>query len=147
MTRSNVKTYINLLSVKMVEETEKYILNGIKNILDKDGNLGPLKGEVRAAVISVLSNGMSNFTPAKAPREIKIVNELIREYLNWNGYCNTEKILIKESGQTNKRLNRTKLASKLNVIDSDKTKQIPLMYYMVHSFQHDSGKQEKPKEK
>lgn len=52
-----------------------------------------LHGEIRAAVMSVLNKNFENHAPPKIPEETKIINELLREYLDWNGYLYTEQIL------------------------------------------------------
>ncbi|XP_019874876.1 centrosomal protein 20-like [Aethina tumida] len=119
----------------MAEGNDENILNCVKNYLESDRSLGPLRGQIRDAVTSILSKNSSAFKPPEVPDEVRIVNELIREYLNWNGYYYTEKMLSKESGQTNRRLDRNELTDQLNVLDDERTVKIPIMYYIVSSFQ------------
>lgn len=52
-----------------------------------------MNGEIRAAVMSILNRGFENCDPPQVPEETKLINELIREYLTWNGYLYTEQIL------------------------------------------------------
>lgn len=65
----------------------------IKESLEKDGTMNRLHGEIRAAVLSVLNKNFENYEPPKVPEETRIINELLREYLEWNGYLYTEQIL------------------------------------------------------
>jgi hypothetical protein len=55
--------------------------------------LEKFKAELRSAVMSILSKNASEEEPPKVPEETKFINELIREYLSWNGYLYTEQIL------------------------------------------------------
>jgi hypothetical protein len=43
--------------------------------------------------MSILSKNASEEEPPKVPEETKFINELVREYLSWNGYLYTEQIL------------------------------------------------------
>ena len=65
----------------------------MKESLHKDGRLDKFKAELRSAVMSILNKNASAEAPPKVPEETKFINELIREYLNWNGYMYTEQIL------------------------------------------------------
>lgn len=124
----------------MVEETEKFILDSIKDYLENGDTLRSLRGQTRAAVTSILSKNSKSFVPPEAPDEVKLINELIREYLAWNGYNNSEKVLSDEAGQSTERLGRDLLSSKLNVMDDGRTVKIPLMYYIVSAFQKTGDK-------
>ncbi|KAJ8933847.1 hypothetical protein NQ314_013769, partial [Rhamnusium bicolor] len=74
----------------MGEPTETDLL---EESLQKDGTLGRVNGEIRAAVMTVLNRNYENNEPPKIPEETKLINELLREYLSWNGYLYTEQIL------------------------------------------------------
>lgn len=65
----------------------------IKESLQKDGTLGRFKGEIRAAVTNVLNKNSETGEPPKIPDETRLINELIKEYLSWNGYLYTEQVL------------------------------------------------------
>lgn len=81
----------------------------VKESLIKDGHLNKFRAELRAAVMSVLSGKKEGRTqrgqgeksqqkgrprPPPIPEETLILNELIREYLDWNGYRYSEQILV-----------------------------------------------------
>lgn len=65
----------------------------MKESLQKGGRLDKFKAELRSAVMSVLSKNSSQEEPPQVPEETRFINELIREYLSWNGYMYTEQIL------------------------------------------------------
>ncbi|XP_066253346.1 centrosomal protein 20 [Euwallacea similis] len=121
----------------MNETTEADLLQAIKESLQKDGTLGRFKGEIRAAVMNVLNKNSSNQSeePPKIPDETKLINELIREYLVWNGYFYADQVLGAESSQCGERVSRDVLTAKLGVLDDSKTAKIPLLYYIVSAFQ------------
>lgn len=52
-----------------------------------------LHGEIRSAVMSILNKNFENHVPPTVPEETRVINELLREYLGWNGYHYTEQIL------------------------------------------------------
>ncbi|CAG9767137.1 unnamed protein product [Ceutorhynchus assimilis] len=118
----------------MTESGEVALLQAIKESLQKDGTLGRLKGEIRAAVMNVLNKNDRGDAP-KIPEETRLINELIREYLAWNGYLYSEEVLTAESCQNGERLSRDVLTTKLGVLDDGKTAKIPLLYYIVSAFQ------------
>lgn len=78
----------HLLDIKRIT-----LILAIKDSLEKDGTMNRLHGEIRAAVMSVLNKNFENYEPPKVPEETRIINELLREYLEWNGYLYTEQIL------------------------------------------------------
>ena len=60
-----------------------------------------------------------------------IVNELIKEYLDYNGYQNTGDILAIESNLPKKRITRVELETSLKVHSGPNAKQVPLLYSIV----------------
>ncbi|KYB25976.1 centrosomal protein 20 [Tribolium castaneum] len=120
----------------MAEPTQTDLLEAVKESLHKDGRLEKFKAELRAAVMSVLNKNSTEEEPPKVPDETRFINELIREYLSWNGYLYTEQILAAECGQNMERLSRDVLTTKLGVMDDSRTAKIPLLYYIVSAFQN-----------
>lgn len=66
----------------------------VKQSLKQDGRLGRFKAEMRSAVMSVLNKNPTVTTLPSIPEETKLINELLREYLVWNGYLYSEQTLI-----------------------------------------------------
>lgn len=91
---------------------------------------------MRSAVMSILNKNSSDRNPVQIPEETKLINELIREYMVWNGYLYSEQVLVAESAQHSERLPRENLAAKLNVMDDERTVKIPLLYYVLAAFQN-----------
>lgn len=89
---------------------------------------------MRAAVMSVLNRTPSDKSPPQIPEETRFLNDLIREYLIWNGYLYADQILLAETGQSSEKPSREYLAAKLGVVDDAKTVKIPLLYYVVCAF-------------
>lgn len=85
------KTHTKLSSIMRII----IYLAAVKDSLTRDGHLDKFKAELRAAVINVLNNstGVPNQKPPELPTDTKIMNDLIKEYLEWNGYRYTEQIL------------------------------------------------------
>ncbi|CAH1997589.1 unnamed protein product [Acanthoscelides obtectus] len=119
----------------MSDPTETDLLDAIKDSLEKNGTLGRLNGEVRTAIMNVLNQNFDQHDPPKVPDETRLINELLREYLAWNGYMYTEQVLAAESGHKGERMSRDVLTTKFGVMDDVKTARIPLLYYMVAAFQ------------
>ena len=63
-----------------------------------------------------------------------LINELIKEYLEFNGYKHSADILSVESGQPSKRVERNDLGNALKIHTGPNAKQVPLLYSMVTSF-------------
>lgn len=66
----------------------------VKDSLKQNGRLGRFKAEMRSAVMSVLNKNPSVSSLPSIPDETKFINELLREYLVWNGYLYSEQTLI-----------------------------------------------------
>jgi len=69
-----------------------------------------------------------------------VINELIREYLSFNGYMHTLSVFLPESGQPKEiSIPRGLLASEVNVQPvSAEDKDIPLLYSMVNKLQNET---------
>ncbi|XP_034363844.1 centrosomal protein 20 isoform X2 [Arvicanthis niloticus] len=97
----------------------------LKDTLEKRGVLGHLKARIRAEVFNALDD-------EREPRpslshENLLINELIREYLEFNKYKYTASVLIAESGQPVVPLDRQFLIRELNAFEESKDNSIPLL--------------------
>lgn len=63
-----------------------------------------------------------------------LINELIREYLEFNKYRYTASVLTAESGQPEVPLDRQFMANELNVAEDSSAKSVPLLYGLIHHF-------------
>uniref|UniRef100_A0A8D2DFB3 Centrosomal protein 20 n=1 Tax=Sciurus vulgaris TaxID=55149 RepID=A0A8D2DFB3_SCIVU len=106
----------------------------LKDTLEKRGVLGHLKARIRAEVFSALDDD-------REPRptlshENLLINELIREYLEFNKYKYTASVLTAESGQPAVPLDRQFLIRELNAFEESKDNTIPLLYGILAHFLH-----------
>ena len=102
------------------------------------GILDQLSCSVRAEVLQVLKH-----PDQKKPEHQKsyedpdstnfLINELIKEYLNYNGYEHTANVLSVESGQPQRQAERNDLEAVLRVHTGPNAKQVPLLYSIVSS--------------
>jgi lisH domain-containing protein FOPNL len=98
--------------------------------LDNRGVLGQVKAKVRAEIFAALDD--EQIPRPKLPRENVIINELFREYLEYNGYHHTVSVLLPESGHPEERqFDRPFLASELRLQEDDRSRSLPLIYALV----------------
>ncbi|NXI02826.1 FOPNL protein, partial [Pachycephala philippinensis] len=139
----------------------------LKDTLEKRGALAQIKARIRAEVFNALDD-QSEPRPTLS-RENLLINELIREYLEYNKYKYTASVLtagighefvllligdiflpslknfrdffFPESGQPEVPLDRQFLAKELNIIEDASGKSVPLLYGILSHFLH-GGKEE-----
>lgn len=108
--------------------------------LKQRGVFDKLTCEVRAEILQVLKDPMINNSDLKVEEEKTknqgsannfVINELIKEYLDYNGYSHTADVLSVESGHPKKRANRVDLENVLSVHTGPHAKQVPLLYAML----------------
>ncbi|XP_032957789.1 centrosomal protein 20 isoform X2 [Rhinolophus ferrumequinum] len=90
----------------------------LKDTLEKRGVLGHLKARIRAEVFKALDDESEPRPPLS--HENLLINELIREYLEFNKYKYTASVLISESGQPVVPLDRQFLIRELNAFEESK---------------------------
>ena len=106
-------------------------------VLKEKGVLDQLTCQVRAEVLQVLKSSLVTSKTATKPPEVPstssnfIVNELIKEYLDYNGYDNTADVLAIESNLPKKRISRVELETSLKVHSGPNAKRVPLLYSIV----------------
>ncbi|NXP55925.1 FOPNL protein, partial [Heliornis fulica] len=111
----------------------------LKDTLEKRGALGQIKARIRAEVFNALDD-QSEPRPTLSHENL-LINELIREYLEYNKYKYTASVLTAESGQPAVPLDRQFLAKELNVVEDANGKSVPLLYGIISHFLH-GGKEE-----
>ncbi|XP_067912315.1 lisH domain-containing protein FOPNL isoform X1 [Heterodontus francisci] len=108
----------------------------LKETLEKRGVLGQLKARIRAEVFSALDDQSEPRPPLS--HENLLINELIREYLEFNKYKYTASVLTAEAGQPEIPLDRQFLVNELNVVEDSSTKTVPLLYGILAHFVNES---------
>eukprot|EP00933_Yihiella_yeosuensis_P042594 TRINITY_DN37213_c0_g1_i1.p1 TRINITY_DN37213_c0_g1~~TRINITY_DN37213_c0_g1_i1.p1 ORF type:complete len:180 (+),score=52.11 TRINITY_DN37213_c0_g1_i1:82-621(+) len=98
--------------------------------LEARGALGQVKAKVRAEIFSALDD--EQVQRPQLPRENVIINELIREYLEYNGYHHSLSVLLPESGHPEERqFDRRFLAAELKLQEDERSRSQPLLYSLV----------------
>ncbi|XP_041640963.1 lisH domain-containing protein FOPNL [Cheilinus undulatus] len=104
----------------------------VRETLESRGVLGQLKARIRAEVFSALDDQRQ--PRPQLSHENLLINELIREYLEFNKYRYTASVLTAESGQPEVPLDRQFLASELKVTEDSSSKPVPLLYGLLSHF-------------
>jgi len=71
--------------------------NVLRETLEQKGVLGKVKSQIRAEIFTALD--ADNAGKPAIPQENVLINEMIREYLEYNKYYNTLSVMLAESGQ------------------------------------------------
>ena len=89
--------------------------------------MSQIRARIRAEIFGAL-----NDSPPSRPdlsNENLIINELIREYLRFNGYEHTLGVFLPESGQPNSPpFDRSYITKQLKVVEDKKSQELPLLY-------------------
>ncbi|POM70196.1 Hypothetical protein PHPALM_13401 [Phytophthora palmivora] len=106
----------------------------LKDTLAARGSLDQIKARIRAEIFAALDD--QDVPKPKLSNENLIINELIREYLEYNGYRHALSVFLPESGQpVEKPFDRQFLSSELNVTEDPRFTHVPLLYSIVASLQ------------
>ncbi|KAM6250361.1 centrosomal protein 20 isoform 1-T1 [Porphyrio hochstetteri] len=111
----------------------------LRDTLEKRGALGQIKARIRAEVFNALDDQSEPRPPLS--HENLLINELIREYLEYNKYKYAASVLTAESGLPDVPLDRQFLAKELNVVEDTNAKSVPLLYGIISHFLR-GGKEE-----
>ncbi|XP_063981009.1 centrosomal protein 20 [Diachasmimorpha longicaudata] len=124
--------------------TEKDLVNAVRDSLEAGGELGRIKAGMRSEVMKLLdgSSTSNRVKTPESPRDVVILNELIREYFDWIGYKYTLNVFISECEFGKQPLDRTFLAQDLGVKESETTKKLPLLFSLVETFRSLNTSQE-----
>ncbi|KAL6421746.1 centrosomal protein 20 isoform X2 [Cataglyphis hispanica] len=115
--------------------TEKDLVNAVRESLKADGDLDRMKAEMRTEVIKLLDcSSKENKKIVKPSHDIILLNELVREYLDWMGYKYSSTVFIAECDLPKHSLDRTLLAQSLGVKDNEKSRNLPLLCGLVQTF-------------
>ena len=126
--------------IPLAMDPEIELFEAVEEVLKEKGVLDQLTCQVRAEILQVLKTSFATQkTASKEKKEVSsassssnfIVNELIKEYLDYNGYQNTADILAIESNLPKKRITRVELETSLKVHSGPNAKQVPLLYSIV----------------
>ena len=92
------------------------------------GKFGKVSAEIRAEVFHLLTKEMEHTRSTPVCRENLLINELIREYLMFNGLSQTLSVFVPEAGQPVDPMNREFIAHSLSIIPKQQT---PLLNLLI----------------
>ncbi|CAJ1035314.1 putative FOP N terminal dimerization domain containing protein [Leishmania utingensis] len=107
----------------------------MRESLEANGTISHLKAELRAAIFERLSDVTTsgdgrNVVNPPVPPENMVINELIKEYLTFNGLEHTLAVFQLEARSPDSQVPRRVLASELNMAAAPSS--VPLLYAMLH---------------
>ena len=111
--------------------------SSLKESLINKGILNEIKAHMRQEIYNILDNDNDNDInqKPKLTKENIIINELIKEYFNFNGFKFSSNVLQSEVGQTN-NLNRNDIIRELNIIENENNKNKPILYTILSGLQN-----------
>eukprot|EP00756_Hemistasia_phaeocysticola_P002156 Hpha_TRINITY_DN11483_c0_g1::TRINITY_DN11483_c0_g1_i2::g.137358::m.137358/K16535/FOPNL, FOR20; lisH domain-containing protein FOPNL len=117
--------------VEASSEGTDAVKENLRRVLEAQGVLGPVKATLRAAIFRALEGQAPSAKP-DAAHETMLINELIREYLEFNGYRNTAATLCLEAGSPQQPFERGVLARQVGA-EYATGSGVPLLYSLVGS--------------
>lgn len=96
---------------------------------------------MRAKVIEILqdrqvalSAGGKKIGAPKPTDEVLLINELVREYLEWNGYLYTASVMCSEAAMPKDKKKRADLCTEVGVRDDEKSSAFPLLANIISAY-------------
>ena len=113
--------------------SEKEFSEAVKESLSERGVLDKLSGQIRTHVLQILKNEETSVPDRQVLKtsENFLINELIKEDLEWNNLIQTRTVLVLESGHPKESLSRSELEEALKVETGANAQQVPLLYSLV----------------
>eukprot|EP01028_Stygiella_incarcerata_P010069 TRINITY_DN506_c0_g1_i5.p1 TRINITY_DN506_c0_g1~~TRINITY_DN506_c0_g1_i5.p1 ORF type:complete len:131 (+),score=38.39 TRINITY_DN506_c0_g1_i5:378-770(+) len=108
----------------------------IKRQLEADGTISKLRAQLRASVFRTLDDEETTPKPSM-PNQTYLLNEMVREYLLYNGYVAAENVLVCESGQPQECLERTFLEREVGLKTEGESTKIPLLHVLLERLLED----------
>ena len=108
----------------------------IRDELERSGKLRSMRAELYHTLFDQTTHPDDPAPDLTADR--LLLNDLVREYLDFSGYHHAAKVLLAESGQPTEPLQRDYLAEKLNLpqpkaASTDSRPPLPLLYSLLSS--------------
>lgn len=113
----------------------------VVSAMKESGKFGKVSAEIRATIYKILTKDMEYRRSTPVCRENLVINELIREYLQFNGFENTLSVFVPETGQPSDPMNREFLAHNLGLFPKD---QMPLMNTLVKKWRNSEAPEHPP---
>jgi lisH domain-containing protein FOPNL len=104
-----------------------FSISALKETLERNGSLSDIRARLRSEIYRTLDD---NTEPKPdIPADNFVINELIREYLDFNKCAHTKAVFLAETGQPKEPLGRAFLARQLNAPDDQHTQAVYYYYY------------------
>jgi lisH domain-containing protein FOPNL len=104
------------------------IYHTVVALMKEKGAFAKMSAEIRAEVYHLLTRDAEHDRSVPLCRENFLLNELIREYLQFKGLNQTLSVFVPETGQPREPMNRDFLGHSLNLA---RQQQIPLLNLLV----------------
>eukprot|EP00696_Hemimastix_kukwesjijk_P015416 gnl/Hemi2/3611_TR1255_c0_g1_i1.p1 gnl/Hemi2/3611_TR1255_c0_g1~~gnl/Hemi2/3611_TR1255_c0_g1_i1.p1 ORF type:complete len:128 (+),score=43.94 gnl/Hemi2/3611_TR1255_c0_g1_i1:85-468(+) len=101
----------------------------LKESLENTGSLAQMKARIRSEIFNCLDE--QEESKPSLTHENLLINELIREYLDFNKYRHTLAVLVPESNMPVAPLDRHFLAQKLGIENDTDPRAVPLLYAIL----------------
>ena len=111
--------------------TVEELKNALKETLEQKGVLNEIRAKMRQSIFEAIES--DDKPQPKLSNENLIINALIKEYLDYNNYLHTASVFQAESGQP--KLDRNFITSQLNIIETNQSQQVPLLYSLIFGMQ------------
>lgn len=117
--------------------------SALKETLYKRGVLGEIKAKIRSEIFAALDD--QDLPRPKLNDENLLINELIREYLQFNNYNHSLSVFLSETGQPSQPvMERVHMARELKLAEDAKSRSVPLMYGLVRGLRPNYPEPPKP---
>ena len=111
--------------------------NALKETLEQKGVLNQIRAIMRQSIFEAIE---SDDKPQQIiSNENLIINELIKEYLSYNNYLHSLSVFQAETGQPKNKLDRDFIAKELNIIETNSSKQVPLLYTILFGLKREDN--------
>ena len=107
--------------------------NALKETLEQKGVLNKIRGIMRQSIFEAIES--EDKAQPKISNDELTINELIKEYLNYNNYLHSLSVFNAETGQPKEMLDRNFIANKLNINETSSSRQLPLLYSIIFGLQ------------
>ena len=118
--------------------TVEELKNALKETLEQKGVLNEIRAKMRQSIFEAIES--DDKPQPKLSNENLIINALIKEYLDYNNYLHTASVFQAESGQPKDKLDRNFIASQLNVVETNQSQKVPLLYSLLFGLQKEDEK-------
>lgn len=109
--------------------TAAELKDAVVSALTDSGRIEQINAEIRQEIFSLITQDCEKPPQNEITQENFVINELIREYLQFNGYSNSLSIFLRETNQPDEPMDRNFLSQAVNV---DPHSQIPILYTMTN---------------